>query len=68
MVSSMLKKTQVVIKMDKEQNKDLNENLQNEEQQTKKDDFKRSEDFSKEFEAKIIDWTTFYRRNIHRFI
>ena len=65
MVSSMLKKTQVVIKMDKEQNKDLDENLQNEEsqnkeQQTKKDDFKRSEDFSKEFEAKIIDWRTFY--------
>ncbi len=28
----------------------------------------KKEDIDKEFEEKIIDWTTFYRRNIHRFI
>lgn len=26
------------------------------------------EEMSEEFEEKLIDWTTFYRRNIHRFI
>ena len=28
----------------------------------------KKEEISKEFEDRIIDWTTFYRRNIHRFI
>lgn len=28
----------------------------------------KKEDYSKAFEDNIIDWTTFYRRNIHRFI
>lgn len=27
-----------------------------------------NEGMNKEFEDRIIDWTTFYRRNIHRFI
>lgn len=30
--------------------------------------FNSDEGMSKEFEERIIDWTTFYRRNIHRFI
>ena len=29
---------------------------------------KKQKDLEKEFEENIIDWCTFYRRNIHRFI
>lgn len=28
----------------------------------------KKEELTSDFEEKIIDWTTFYRRNIHRFI
>ena len=28
----------------------------------------KSETHEQEFREKIIDWTTFYRRNIHRFV
>lgn len=28
----------------------------------------KSEDMTKEFRERIIDWTTFYRRNLHRFV
>lgn len=28
----------------------------------------KKEQLDKEFEDRILDWTTFYRRNIHRFI
>ena len=29
---------------------------------------KKEQDLTREFEDKLIDWCTFYRRNIHRFI
>lgn len=34
----------------------------------RKSDISTKDEMSKEFEERIIDWTTFYRRNIHRFI
>ena len=28
----------------------------------------KEQDLTKEFEDKLIDWCTFYRKNIHRFV